>query len=65
MVQLIAGGTTGFVQWLPPFYFADVLKSKMQTAQPGEYSGLVDCIVKTYKTEGMRGYLRYSALVYM
>jgi len=48
---LIAGGMAGVANWtvaIPP----DVLKSKLQTAPEGTYSGLMDVFTKTVKNEG-------------
>ena len=56
--RLLAGGFAGTVQWLPPVYFLDVIKSKMQASQPGEYKNTYDCVVKTYRSEGMRAFFR-------
>ena len=56
--QFLAGGTAGVVQWLPPIFWFDVLKSKMQTAPQGHYSGVLDCIRRTYLEEGARGFFR-------
>lgn len=47
---MMAGGIAGTVQWLPPFYCADVLKSRMQSAAPGVYSSVWDCAVKSYRS---------------
>lgn len=58
LVQLMAGGTAGVIQWLPPIYYADVLKSHMQTAVPGQYNSMWDCAKHIYRTEGLRGYHR-------
>jgi len=48
---LIAGGMAGVANWtvaIPP----DVLKSRLQTAPEGTYSGLMDVFTKTLKSEG-------------
>jgi solute carrier family 25 (mitochondrial carnitine/acylcarnitine transporter), member 20/29 len=39
-------------QWLPPFYCIDVVKSRMQSAEPGVYSNAWNCVVKSYRAEG-------------
>ena len=39
MCQFLAGGTAGVVQWLPPFFCFDVIKSRMQTSPPHYYKG--------------------------
>eukprot|EP01006_Ploeotia_vitrea_P060988 TRINITY_DN76994_c0_g1_i1.p1 TRINITY_DN76994_c0_g1~~TRINITY_DN76994_c0_g1_i1.p1 ORF type:complete len:290 (-),score=-11.62 TRINITY_DN76994_c0_g1_i1:16-885(-) len=60
MIQLLAGGSAGVAQWLPPIYYADIIKSKMQTAVPGEYNNVYDCMVKVSKEQGglMKNYHR-------
>lgn len=58
LAQFLAGGTAGVIQWCPPIYFADVIKSRMQTAQPGTYSGLLDCAAKVYYQGGSAIYFR-------
>ncbi|KAI8971691.1 mitochondrial carrier domain-containing protein [Mycotypha africana] len=48
---LFAGGMAGVAMWtiaIPP----DVLKSRLQSAPAGTYTGLVDCLKKTVKADG-------------
>ncbi|OBZ89850.1 Mitochondrial carnitine/acylcarnitine carrier protein [Choanephora cucurbitarum] len=48
---LFAGGMAGVAMWtiaIPP----DVLKSRLQSAPAGTYSGLGDCLKKTLKADG-------------
>ncbi|KAI9318704.1 mitochondrial carrier domain-containing protein [Dichotomocladium elegans] len=48
---LFAGGMAGVAMWtiaIPP----DVLKSRLQSAPAGTYSGLLDCLRKTIKADG-------------
>ncbi|ORE03225.1 carnitine transporter [Rhizopus azygosporus] len=48
---LFAGGMAGVAMWtiaIPP----DVLKSRLQSAPAGTYTGLGDCLKKTLKTDG-------------
>jgi len=45
-------------QWLPPLYCVDVMKSRMQSAEPGVYSSLWDCMVKSYRAEGLGVFFR-------
>ncbi|KAF7729129.1 carnitine transporter [Apophysomyces ossiformis] len=48
---LFAGGMAGVAMWtiaIPP----DVLKSRIQSAPAGTYSGLADCLKKTIKADG-------------
>ncbi|CAM9366183.1 unnamed protein product [Ascophyllum nodosum] len=53
MLQIIAGGLAGCATWMPPVYTLDVIKTRIQTAAPGTYSGMWDCTIKTWRTEGM------------
>ncbi|CAM9460092.1 unnamed protein product [Pylaiella littoralis] len=52
VLQMLAGGVAGCVHWLPPVYWLDVVKTRMQTAEPGVYHGVWDCYVKTVRAEG-------------
>jgi hypothetical protein len=56
--QFLAGGTAGVLQWLPPIYFTDIIKSRMQTADPGTYSGIIDCTRKVYLEGGSSIFFR-------
>ncbi|KAI9513048.1 mitochondrial carrier [Russula earlei] len=50
---ILAGGTAGVAMWaiaIPP----DVLKSRLQSAPTGTYSGIVDCARKTIATDGVK-----------
>lgn len=50
---MIAGGTAGVAMWslvIPP----DVLKSRIQSAPEGTYSGMLDCARKTIAKDGAR-----------
>ena len=60
IVQALAGGTAGVVQWLPPFYFFDVIKSRMQTSPVGQYKSIFHCANTLYKEEGLSVFFRYS-----
>ncbi|KAJ2919312.1 hypothetical protein MD484_g1155, partial [Candolleomyces efflorescens] len=49
---ILAGGTAGVAMWaiaIPP----DVLKSRIQSAAPGTYSGILDCARKTIAQDGV------------
>jgi len=49
---IIAGGTAGVAMWaiaIPP----DVLKSRLQSAPTGTYSGILDCARKTIAADGI------------
>ena len=56
--ELLAGGTAGLVQWLPPLYSFDVIKSHMQTCPPGKYKGFFDCARQLYKAESVVVFFR-------
>lgn len=58
VVQALAGGTAGVVQWLPPFYFTDVIKSRMQTSPKDKYKNTWHCARTLYKEEGYRVFFR-------
>jgi solute carrier family 25 carnitine/acylcarnitine transporter 20/29 len=58
VTQLLAGGVAGTVQWLPPFYCADVIKSRMQTAPIGYYNVIWDCTKRLYAEHGMHVFFR-------
>lgn len=48
----------GVIQWLPPIYCFDVIKSRMQCAPRGHYSGVLDCASKLLREEGWRVFFR-------
>lgn len=50
---IIAGGSAGVAMWsiaIPP----DVLKSRIQSAPQGTYSGFLDCARKTIAADGVK-----------
>ncbi|KZV76954.1 mitochondrial carrier [Peniophora sp. CONT] len=50
---IMAGGTAGVAMWaiaIPP----DVLKSRLQSAPTGTYSGIMDCARKTIAVDGVK-----------
>ncbi|KAG8922655.1 hypothetical protein FRC02_011697, partial [Tulasnella sp. 418] len=50
---VVAGGTAGVAMWsiaIPP----DVIKSRLQSAPSGTYTGFVDCIRKTIAKDGVK-----------
>ncbi|KAF8078771.1 hypothetical protein FPV67DRAFT_1558000 [Lyophyllum atratum] len=54
---ILAGGTAGVAMWalaIPP----DVLKSRIQSAPTGTYSGMLDCARKTIAQDGVRALWR-------
>ena len=58
LAQFLAGGTAGTIQWLPPIYCFDVIKSRMQTAPQGTYKSVGDCARQLYKQNGMGVFFR-------
>jgi len=52
LAVLTAGGMAGIANWSVAIP-GDVIKSRMQTAPKGTYSGFVDCVTKLIKTEGV------------
>lgn len=57
---LLAGGFAGISNWLVAIP-ADVLKSRQQTAPAGIYSGLLDVLKKTVKSDGLAGLYKGAA----
>ena len=47
----LAGGVTGVVTWF--WYPVDVIKSRFQNDREHRYSGVLDCVRKSVKSEGM------------
>lgn len=50
---VLAGGTAGIAMWsiaIPP----DTIKSRIQSAPPGAYSGIMDCLRKTIAKDGVK-----------
>ena len=60
VTQFLAGGSAGVVQWLPPIYSLDVIKSRMQAYPQGYYKSWIDCAVKVYKEEGIQIFYRFA-----
>lgn len=58
VAQFLAGGTAGTIQWLPPIYCFDVIKSRMQTAPQGKYKNIKDCAKQMYINEGPQAFVR-------
>ncbi|KAJ7099615.1 hypothetical protein C8R43DRAFT_1092346 [Mycena crocata] len=53
---ILAGGTAGVAMWalaIPPDASYGVLKSRLQSAPTGTYSGLMDCARKTIAQDGV------------
>ena len=57
--QFLAGGTAGVIQWLPPIYSLDVIKSRMQAFPKGYYNGWTDCATRLYREEGLQVFYRF------
>lgn len=49
LLQMLAGGIAGCASWLPPLYSVDVIKTRMQTAEPGVYKNGWDCFRQTLR----------------
>lgn len=55
LIPLTSGGMAGVVSWMSTFPF-DVMKSRLQSdGNRGnfKYSGIVDCMIKSYRAEGV------------
>ncbi|XP_062572413.1 solute carrier family 25 member 45-like [Saccostrea cucullata] len=57
IADLVAGGCAGTITWASIIPF-DVVKSRFQADFIGEYSGLIDCAVKSYREEGFGVFYR-------
>jgi len=57
LTLVLVGGTAGTIQWIPT-YPIDVIKSRISSAHPGEYRGVVDCVKKCYRAEGFSVFWR-------
>lgn len=53
LTVLTAGGIAGTLSWVCN-YPVDVVKSRIQADISGKYSGMIDCIIKSYQAEGWR-----------
>lgn len=62
MRTLFAGGMAGILNWLVAIP-QDVLKSKQQTAAPGQYSGFLDVAKKTIASDGLGSLYKGAAPV--
>lgn len=63
--QAIAGGTAGAFTWLPPIFCIDVVKTKLQSAPAGSYTGMIDCFQKCLKEEGWPVFFRGTGIALM
>eukprot|EP01090_Pellita_catalonica_P021657 TRINITY_DN8157_c0_g1_i1.p1 TRINITY_DN8157_c0_g1~~TRINITY_DN8157_c0_g1_i1.p1 ORF type:complete len:293 (-),score=16.16 TRINITY_DN8157_c0_g1_i1:10-888(-) len=57
---VVAGAIAGVIQWLPPIFCIDVIKTRMQTPTAGKtpYTGIWDCVVKSQRADGSRVWLK-------
>lgn len=63
--SMLAGGLAGTLSWLPIMPI-DVIKSRVQSdAERVRYKNAFDCIVKTYKAEGVRAFFHGTAVSMM
>ena len=61
---LFAGGMSGVLGWvvmLPP----DTIKSRIQSAEPGTYKGMVDCFGQLVKNEGYAALYKGAGPVFL
>lgn len=52
------GATAGVLQWLPPMYCIDVVKSRLQGSPPGTYRNMAHCAQVLYAEHGWRVFVR-------
>ena len=57
VADLVAGGCAGTLTWFSIIPF-DVVKSRFQADFKNEFSGLIDCAIKSYKEEGITVFYR-------
>ena len=55
---LLAGIFAGVLQWLPPMYCVDVIKSRVQAAPVGTYKSVWDCTKQAWAKEGAAVFVR-------
>ena len=55
----------GTVQWMPPIYWFDVLKSRMQSALPGTYSSTYDCYRQLMQKEGPKALVKGQGIAFL
>jgi solute carrier family 25 carnitine/acylcarnitine transporter 20/29 len=55
--MLMAGGMAGVVSWIVTFPI-DVVKTRLQCDSSGKYTGVFDCVRKTYAAEGYKAFSR-------
>ncbi|XP_064622769.1 solute carrier family 25 member 45-like [Lineus longissimus] len=59
---LFGGGISGIISWgcIIPL---DCIKSRLQSDTTNKYNGVIDCAIKSYKSDGLRCFFRGSAAV--
>eukprot|EP01080_Neovahlkampfia_damariscottae_P007020 gene7020-11185_t len=61
---LFAGGMAGLTGWIYMLP-ADTVKSRIQSAEAGKYSGMMDCVRQLIKTEGYGAFYRGIGPVFL
>ena len=61
---LFAGGMAGLTGWIYMLP-ADTIKSRIQSAEAGKYSGMMDCVRQLIKTEGYGAFYRGIGPVFL
>jgi solute carrier family 25 carnitine/acylcarnitine transporter 20/29 len=56
-MSLLGGGFTGIAAWTVSYPF-DVIKSRYQAARDHIYKGVLDCAIKSFRTEGWQVFTR-------
>jgi hypothetical protein len=59
---LMGGGLSGVIGWgcIIPI---DCIKSRLQSDTLKKYNGVTDCVIKSYKSEGLRCFFKGGAVV--
>lgn len=57
-VVALAGASAGAIQWLPPSFCIDTVKSNFQAAPPGTYRNFWDCARQLYLAKGPSVFFR-------
>ncbi|KAL5008838.1 hypothetical protein ScPMuIL_014419 [Solemya velum] len=61
VASLFSGGMAGMITWFLVMPF-DVIKSRIQADFSNEYSGAIDCAIKSYKEEGISVFYRSTLI---
>lgn len=51
-----------FLPLIPLIIIVDVIKTRYLSDQKGIYSGIIDCVVKSYRADGIAGFFKVSLL---